>query len=634
MIRPLNIKKGNKLDRIKDDYINTQIHCRNVFPSPPPPLCNKIQMILITVIDKAVETYKDLLKNPDPVSAFIKNGSKDGKLIVQSKWSQSNLDRLEKINFAKTYYLKNNKVEYEGDPREVNNELLIGESPSGKYTAIVKKFTPKKGDEKQFLEVWNDTHQVKCFDLLEEEKHGKVYEDAQFSSLKWSSSEKKLLYVAERKPPKTVSYFTKKKKDDKEEKEAVVKGENHEYKQDWGEQLREKYRSVLCILDIDTGDIQVLDQLPDNITPGQAIWSPGDEGVIFVGWCHEPYKLGLIYCPIRESYIYYWDIKTSTLNGGYQVLDVNHDVVLCVHSASNQPPQLCLIPLTSLCEDKSLQSIVNLSHVSTLLDINCDILKFNKPHEKFGTTYYEALYLAPKNSNLKDLPLIVFPHGGPHSAHSTTYSIFNAQFLLSGFAILCVNYRGSIGYGDNNLRSLPGNVGDMDVKDCQEAADFILKEGKADSSKVFVFGGSHGGFLTAHLIGQYPDFYKAGSCRNPVINIATMLGTTDIPDWCFCESGFSFNHTSLADDKILAAMWKKSPIQYVDKVKAPLMILLGLDDARVPPKQGEEYYKQLRARNVKARLITYKENNHPINKVEAQADTVINTLKWFWEHMS
>jgi acylaminoacyl-peptidase len=206
-----------------------------------------------------------------------------------------------------------------------------------------------------------------------------------------------------------------------------------------------------------------------------------------------------------------------------------------------------------------------------------------------------------------------------------------AFLCAKGYAILHVNYRGSTGFGQRALESLPGNAGRLDVSDVVHAVETVTSSGWVDKNRVGICGGSHGGFLASHCIGQHPNIFKVAAMRNPVTNIATMTTATDIADWCFVEAmGCGYYNPrkfrgATADE--LKTMWEASPVRYTDRVIAPTLVALGMADQRVPPSQGLEFYHTLRSNGVKTKLLVYDDDDHAIDLVKSEADLWINVSR-------
>jgi len=250
--------------------------------------------------------------------------------------------------------------------------------------------------------------------------------------------------------------------------------------------------------------------------------------------------------------------------------------------------------------------------------------------------------LLPAPSTYKNKPpLVVYPHGGPHSTFNTSYQNIFSFYCTQGYAVLLVNFRGSLGYGESNVRNLPGKCGDQDIKDVQLAAAEVLKLNVVDEKRLAISGGSHGGFISAHLIGQYPNYYKACILRNPVTNIAAMYSVTDIPEWCVIESAVCpLEDTIPAGQTIedtwhipltakhMEVMFANSPMNYVNQVVTPTLLVIGLDDKRVPIHQARQFYYALKQKGVTARLLCYPNNGHAIVGVEHDADCVVNMVLW------
>ena len=156
------------------------------------------------------------------------------------------------------------------------------------------------------------------------------------------------------------------------------------------------------------------------------------------------------------------------------------------------------------------------------------------------------------------------------------------------------------------------------------------------------------------MIGQFPDKFTAASMRNPVISGGDTTGT-DIPDWYYLEFGYSYPIQSSAKSTTLASdatssptasstvpplmtgsrfdeLQQVSPISYVDAVRTPMLMLIGLSDRRVSPNQGIEYYHALKARaqdKTKVDMLLFEGESHPMDGVECLRVSWEAARDWF-----
>jgi len=225
--------------------------------------------------------------------------------------------------------------------------------------------------------------------------------------------------------------------------------------------------------------------------------------------------------------------------------------------------------------------------------------------------------------------LVVLPHGGPHSVSDSNFLGTRAFLALSGYHVLVVNFRGSTGFGLDFLNSLPGHCGEYDIADCMSALTVVLEQypTKIDKDRIVYYGGSHGGFIGGHLIAR-DERFKAAVLYNPVTNISSMVTTTDIPDWCFLETG----SVGLCSESI-NKMFEASPVFHLDKINTPTLFIIANKDLRVPPSQAIHLHHLLKERGVPTKALIYPGENHRIEKPEHVADFWINTILWYQQYL-
>jgi acylaminoacyl-peptidase len=321
--------------------------------------------------------------------------------------------------------------------------------------------------------------------------------------------------------------------------------------------------------------------------------------------------------------------------GHWQLLDAAPGVCVAVVSTPQSPPCLAVAEAPAWTWRHVLPAAPE-PHSAALAALEWSIVDVPLPGRPAGApAEVEAILLRRTPTDARPPPVILVPHGGPHTACVAGYVPSLAFLAASGFAVLQVNYRGSTGAGQAALESLLGKAGRQDVDDCLAALDAAAAAGLVDASRAAVVGGSHGGFLGAHLIGQAPERFFAAALRNPVTCISAMVGITDIPDWCFVETaGLGKGaYTEAPSAAALAAMQAASPVAHLDAVRTPVLMLLGAKDRRVPPSNGLAYAHALRERGVPCRLLVFPEDEHSLAKPRTELESYMNIADWLRMHV-
>ncbi len=207
-------------------------------------------------------------------------------------------------------------------------------------------------------------------------------------------------------------------------------------------------------------------------------------------------------------------------------------------------------------------------------------------------------------------PLIVMSHGGPTALSTSSFDI-EVQFWTSrGFAVVDVNYGGSTGYGRAYRERLNGNWGVVDVTDCLAAARHLVAADRVDGDRLVIRGGSAGGYTTICALVFHDDFAVG----------ASYYGIADLT--AFAEGGthkfeHGYEHTLVGPWPEAADVYRaRSPINYVDMLSTPMLVLQGSEDVIVPPAQAELIVGALRDKGLPYAYLLFEGEQHGFRKSE------------------
>ncbi len=287
--------------------------------------------------------------------------------------------------------------------------------------------------------------------------------------------------------------------------------------------------------------------------------------------------------------------QSSTQPGDYWVYDI----------ANREPRQLTFSAIASLTAAKIPASV--LVH-----------------YRSFDGKVISAFAWVPFNLKRDGSnPAIVLPHGGPTGQTTDYFNRTVIALVTRGYICIAPNVRGSTGFGMDFQRANFQDLGGGDLQDEVYVAKFLEATGYVDAKKIGITGGSYGGYMTMMAIGKTPDVWAAAVEEFGIINWLTMLQHED-------PMLQQYEKTLLGDpEKDRKVYEADSPLAYIRNEKAPLLVLQGDNDIRVPKEEAEQVVKILQDEGKTVDAHYYPNEGHGFAKRENQVDAIRRTIEWF-----
>ncbi len=200
-------------------------------------------------------------------------------------------------------------------------------------------------------------------------------------------------------------------------------------------------------------------------------------------------------------------------------------------------------------------------------------------------------------------PLIVESHGGPTGFSGSGLNLAVQFWTSRGFAVLDVNYRGSTCYGREYQRALQDTWGIYDVDDCVYGAEYLAKEELVDGNRLLIHGWSASGYTTLAAL-TFRDAFKAGASHYGISDLEAMVRDTHKFESRYLDGLIG------PWPEAKAIYDERSPIQHIDQISSPLILLQGLEDKVVPPNQAEMMFDAMDARALPVAMLLFEGEQH------------------------
>lgn len=228
-------------------------------------------------------------------------------------------------------------------------------------------------------------------------------------------------------------------------------------------------------------------------------------------------------------------------------------------------------------------------------------------YPSFDGMEIEALLFRAKD-NVANGYTVFWPHGGPQASERKQFRSMFQYILAKGYHIFCPNFRGSTGYGSSFVKLVEQDWGEGPRKDCLAGMDWLFEQGISSRDKLFVIGGSYGGYMTLLLAGRNPEYFKAAIDIVGVSNLFTFYNS--VP-----EHWKPIMERWIGDpERDKERFIKDSPITYLDNMVNPMLIVQGANDPRVVKEESDQIVEALRAKGRDVEYLVFEDEGHGITK--------------------
>jgi dipeptidyl aminopeptidase/acylaminoacyl peptidase len=247
-------------------------------------------------------------------------------------------------------------------------------------------------------------------------------------------------------------------------------------------------------------------------------------------------------------------------------------------------------------------------------------------YESFDGRQIPAWLYTPQGDGPFPFGLLI--HGGPEAQERPLYRPY-VQYLLSrGIGVLATNIRGSTGYGKTYQKLIHHDWGGGDLEDWRHAAEWLKRQPFVDSDRLAVFGGSYGGFATLTCVTRLPEYWKAAVDIVGPSNLLTFVRAVP-PQW------LRFMAQWVGDpDTEEEFLRERSPITYVDQVRAALLVIQGAKDPRVVKSESDQMVERLRELDREVDYVVFEDEGHGFTRYANDVHAYRLTCDWLESHLT